>query len=77
MQSRELSPFLIELEEQKSGKEMDKETEELYKRLQEMYELMSHTGFSEDVEQAIFSYEDCVTEEDYKAWYEKYSYYNN
>ena len=55
----------------------DKETEELYKRLQEMYELMSHTGFSEDVEQAIFSYEDCVTEEDYKAWYEKYSYYNS
>jgi len=77
VQWKGLSLFSIELEEQKSGKEMDKETEELYKRLQEMYELMSHTGFSEDVEQAIFSYEDCVTEEDYKAWYEKYSYYNS
>ena len=54
---------------------MNQETEELYQRLQEMYELMNHTGFSEDVEQAIFAYEDCVTDDDYKAWYEKYSYY--
>ena len=51
------------------------EAEEVYAHLQEMYELMSQTGFTEDVEAAIFEYEDCVSDEDYAAWLEKYSYY--
>ncbi len=54
---------------------MIEEAEAVYQRLQEMYELMSQMGGTEDVEQAIFDYEDCNTDEDYAAWLEKYSYY--
>ena len=54
---------------------MIEEAEAVYQRLQEMYELMSQMGGTEDVEQAIFEYEDCCTDEDYAAWLEKYSYY--
>ncbi|MBQ1833142.1 MAG: hypothetical protein II114_05130 [Treponema sp.] len=54
---------------------MDADVEELYKRLQVMYEHMQQTGLTEDVENAIFDYEDCVTDEDYAEWLKKYSYF--
>lgn len=53
-----------------------KEAEELYNRLQAMYELMAQGGDTEDIENAIFEYEDCVSEDDYTKWLEKYSYYS-
>ena len=52
-----------------------KEAQDLYNQLQAMYELMQREGYTEDVENAIFEYEDCVTEEQYAQWLEKYSYY--
>ncbi len=51
------------------------EAEELYERLQAFYEIMQQGGDTQDVENAIFEYEDCVTEEDYAAWCKKYSFY--
>ncbi len=51
------------------------EAEAVYQRLQEMYEIMSQTGGTEDIEQAIFEYEDCATDDDYASWLKKYSYY--
>ncbi|MBQ5400381.1 MAG: hypothetical protein IIU15_04075 [Treponema sp.] len=54
---------------------MDSEAEEVYKRLQVMYEIMQQSGDCQDLENAIFEYEDCVTPEDYAAWKEKYSFF--
>ena len=54
---------------------MNSEAAALYGRLQEMYELMSQIGGTEDIEEAIFAYEDCVSDEDYQAWLGKYAYY--
>ncbi len=55
---------------------MNSEVEALYRQLQTMYEHMQQTGLSEDVENAIFEYEDCVSEEDYAVWFKKYSYFS-
>ncbi|HBB42054.1 MAG TPA: hypothetical protein DCZ74_00895 [Treponema sp.] len=49
--------------------------EQVYQRLQSMYEIMQQTGGTDDVENAIFEFEDCVSEDDYGAWLEKYSYF--
>ena len=49
--------------------------EQVYQRLQSMYEIMQQTGGTDDVENAIFEFEDCVNEVDYGAWLEKYSYF--
>ena len=55
--------------------DMDSEAEEVYKRLQVMYEIMQQSGDCQDLENAIFEYEDCVTPEDYAAWKEKYAFF--
>lgn len=52
-----------------------KEAEEVYERLQSMYELMRQDCDTAELENAIFEYEDCVSEEDFAAWLEKYSFY--
>lgn len=52
-----------------------KEADELYAQLQGMYEYMQEGGVTEDIENAIFAYEDCVSEEEYAAWLKKYDYY--
>ncbi len=54
---------------------MKEEAEKVYERLQSMYELMQQTGGTEDIENAIFDFENCVTEEDYGEWLKKYSYF--
>ncbi len=54
---------------------MRSEIENLYKQLQTMYEMMQQGFDTQDVESAIFEYEDCVSDEDYEAWYKKYSYF--
>ena len=54
---------------------MNSEAAALYERLQTMYEVMQQIGGTEDVENAIFDYEDCVTDEDYANWVKKYEYY--
>ena len=54
---------------------MSAESDELYARLQTMYEMMHEYGETQDLENAIFEYEDCVTEEDFNKWKEKYSYF--
>lgn len=54
---------------------MNEEATAVYQRLQEMYEIMSQMGGTEDIENAIFEYEDCVSDDDYKNWLNKYSYY--
>ena len=54
---------------------MKEEAEKVYERLQSMYELMSQTGGTEDIENAIFEFENCVSEEDFKEWLDKYSYF--
>lgn len=51
------------------------DTDETYARLQEMYELMQQLGLSEEIENAIFDYEDCVSDEDYARWREKYGHF--
>jgi hypothetical protein len=53
----------------------NEEAESLYERLKSMYEIMQQTGGTEDVESAIFEYEDCVSEEDYANWLKKYSFF--
>ena len=50
--------------------------EQVYERLHTMYELMSQTGGTADVERAIFEFEDCVSEEDYAAWLKKYDFFS-
>ena len=54
---------------------LNEEVKALYERLQSMYEYMQQTIDTKDVETAIFEYEDCVSNEDYSAWYKKYSYF--
>ena len=49
--------------------------EQVYERLQTMYELMQQTGGTEDVEHAIFDFEDCASEDDYAAWLKKYEFF--
>jgi len=49
--------------------------EQVYERLQTMYELMQQTGGTEDVERAIFDFEDCSCEEDYASWLKKYEFF--
>ncbi len=49
--------------------------EQVYERLHTMYELMSQTGGTEDVEKAIFDFEDCVSDEDYAEWLKKYEFF--
>ena len=51
------------------------EAEEVYERLQSMYELMQQTGGTDDIENAIFDFENCVTEADYEEWLKKYSFF--
>lgn len=40
-----------------------------------MYELMQQTGYTEEVENAIFDYENCVSDEDFARWREKYAHF--
>lgn len=55
--------------------QMNNEATALYERLQAMYEFMQNAIDTQEVENAIFEYEDCVTEEDYKNWVQKYSFF--
>lgn len=55
--------------------QMNNEATALYERLQAMYEFMQNAIDTQEVENAIFEYEDCVTEEDYKNWVRKYSFF--
>ncbi len=57
------------------NRSMKEEAEKVYERLQSMYELMSQTGGTDDIENAIFDFENCVTEADYEEWLKKYSYF--
>ncbi len=52
-----------------------KEADDLYAQLQKMYEFMQESGATEDIEKAIFEYEDCVSEDEYSSWLKKYEYY--
>lgn len=54
---------------------MNSKADELYVKLQEMYEFMKETGDTQDIEAAIFDYEDCTTDEDYENWLQQYSYF--
>ena len=54
---------------------MNKEAEALYEQLQTMYEMMQQAFDTQEIESAIFEYEDCGSDEDYAAWLEKYSYF--
>ena len=42
---------------------MNGEKDKIYEQLQAMYELMQQLGDTQEVENAIFEYEDCVSEE--------------
>ena len=48
---------------------------EVYQRLQSMYEFMQESGGTEDIENAIFDFENCVTDADYEQWLNTYSYF--
>jgi hypothetical protein len=54
---------------------MNDKAEAVYQRLQQMYEIMSQSDSTEDIEKAIFAFEDCETDADYDSWLEKYNYY--
>ncbi len=56
-------------------KKVNQEAEDLYQRLQSMFEFMNQAIDTQEIENAIFEYEDCATDDDYKAWVEKYSYF--
>jgi hypothetical protein len=36
---------------------------------------MQQTGGTEDVEKAIFDFEDCISEEDYENWLKQYDFF--
>lgn len=54
---------------------MNGEKDKTYEQLHAMYEMMQQLGDTEEVENAIFEYEDCVSEEDYARWREKYAHF--